>query len=190
MLKKERMKAKIYQIVISSTGIQLIGSSNGVNLHLFGRELLDFNLGILGKQIDETGRLPSSYVNMNNTIPGLRFSNNNFKITNNAIIEFGVSNEEMDVGQSFVPYFDGSDITFDVKAPLSGIGLIYYTNDYNYAGYIRPVVNCLDYRKYIETAFIVGPAPEASKKSVKSFGVNLKFDVNILFFFLFVMIRY
>lgn len=85
----------------------------------------------------------------NDTIPGLDESSDKFKINKKLLIEFGLSNEEADAGQSFVPYFDGSDITFDVKSPLSGLGLFHYTRHSDYAGYIRPTLQSLNYENFI-----------------------------------------
>jgi len=87
-------------------------------------------------------------------IPGLS-SGRKFTIGRNRRVEFGISNEDEDAGQSFVPYFDGNEVTFDIKSPLSGITLIHYTNDVNYAGFIRPVIRSLDYRKLFSTSYEV-----------------------------------
>lgn len=44
------------------------------------------------------------------------------------------------------PFFDGSDIHFEPKVPLSGIGLMHYTNDDNYAGLIVPYLKTMKYK--------------------------------------------
>lgn len=44
------------------------------------------------------------------------------------------------------PFFDGSDIHLEPKVPLSGIGLMHYTNDDSCAGLIVPYVKTLRYR--------------------------------------------
>lgn len=44
------------------------------------------------------------------------------------------------------PFFDGSDIVFEPSVPLSGGGLLHYTNDSNYAGLIAPFLKTLKYR--------------------------------------------
>jgi len=36
---------------------------------------------------------------------------------------------------------------------LSGLTFVHYTNDENYAGYIKPVISSLDYRKYFNTSY-------------------------------------
>lgn len=64
-----------------------------------------------------------------------------------------MTSEESDAGQSFGPFFDGSDIEFDSVAPISGIGLIHYTNDKDYAGYIRPTISSLNYQKLFKDKY-------------------------------------
>lgn len=44
-----------------------------------------------------------------------------------------------------VPYFDSTDITFDVKAPIGGIGFFHHTSSVEYAGFIRPFVSNVNY---------------------------------------------
>lgn len=44
------------------------------------------------------------------------------------------------------PFFDGSDIHFEPKVPLSGIGLMHYTNDDSHAGLIVPYLKTMKYR--------------------------------------------
>lgn len=44
------------------------------------------------------------------------------------------------------PFFDGSDIHFEPKVPLSGIGLMHYTNDDNHAGLIVPYLKTMKYQ--------------------------------------------
>ena len=50
-----------------------------------------------------------------------------------------------DAGQSMVPYFDSTDISFDVRAPLGGIGFFHHSSSSDYAGYIRPFIYSLNY---------------------------------------------
>lgn len=71
-------------------------------------------------------------------------------VSKNVKFAFVKSDEETDAGQSFLPYFDPSDVTFDQPAPLSMIEFAHYTNNEDYAGYIRPIIKSLDYRKFIE----------------------------------------
>lgn len=59
------------------------------------------------------------------------------------------SNGEQDAGQSFIPYFDATEVGFNSAAPISSIALIHYTNDAKYAGFIRPSIRSLNYKKFI-----------------------------------------
>ncbi|CAO1352978.1 unnamed protein product [Diamesa tonsa] len=59
---------------------------------------------------------------------------------------FGTSNQVSDAGQTMVPFFDTTDITFNVKAPLGGIGFFHHSSSSDYAGYIRPIIYSLDYK--------------------------------------------
>lgn len=97
--------------------------------------------------------------------PNYDFLQRNFSITygrsndsfNGTFIKFGTSSKEFDIAQTFVPFIDAADIIFDVKSPLAGIGLLHYTNDEHYAGYIRPFLRSLNFannviffEKYLE----------------------------------------
>lgn len=76
--------------------------------------------------------------------------NRNFTVSRDVIVRFQKSDERTDAGQSFVPFFDPIEATFDPPAPLSMIELIHYTNDAKYSGFIRPLIKSLDYRKFLE----------------------------------------
>lgn len=69
-------------------------------------------------------------------------------ITENVAVDFTLSGED-DFGQSCVPYFDGSDVMFGVKVPLSDVTFVHYTNDDDYGGYIRPVLKSIDYNYFV-----------------------------------------
>lgn len=58
-----------------------------------------------------------------------------------------------DAGQSIVPYFDSTNITFNVKAPLGGLGFFHHTSSSDYAGFIRPFIYSL-YLNYTEFFYI------------------------------------
>lgn len=80
-----------------------------------------FSLGEVDeKESSMDSAITGSSISLNNTLPGTD-SNINV-IDKRKIITFGQSNEKADAGQSFVPYFDGRSITFDVKSPISGLG--------------------------------------------------------------------
>lgn len=119
---------------------------------MIGRKL-NFNEGTLGKQVIKTSSNKGTLFDANDKIPGIFSAKKQFKVQKNTRIRFGMSSEVMDAGQSFVPYFDGNDVSFDVKTPLSGLSFVHFTNDDNYAGYIKPVIVGLDYRKYFNTSY-------------------------------------
>lgn len=142
-------------------------SYTGVSWSIYGRKIVDFNKGVMGNEDEIQSASSSGSLNAENLIPGLS-SGKKFSTRNNIKVIFGISNEDNDAGQSFVPYFDGTNITFDISAPLSGISLIHYTNDVNYAGYIRPVLRSLNYRKLFKTAYEADEfIPDNSTKYVK-----------------------
>jgi len=124
-----------------------------LSLSIIGRELLDFNKGTLGKEITKPTDKTDSFFNAYDKIPGLSTTNTLYTVRRNARVTFSLSNEKADAGQSFVPYFDGNEVSFNIKAPLSGLTFVHYTNDENHAGYIKPVISSLDYRKYFNFSY-------------------------------------
>ena len=102
-----------------------------------------FGLGIM--KANDVG-IPKNVVTYNETtlsgsIQGLSPDNNNqFTIINDKMIK---------LTQPLEYYLDGSDISFDVKAPLAGIGFYHYTNDDSYFGFIRPYIFALNYTNFI-----------------------------------------
>lgn len=143
----------------------------GVQLYLHPEELV-YSLKIYGKKIknsemdmlDNTevfemvnAKTTSSEKNLTQTFPGLHSASENFNLTygdhNNVYIKFAKTSND---GQ-ILPFFDGVMATFAIKSPLSGIGLLHYTNDDQHAGYIRPFLRSFNYennlpyyRKYLE----------------------------------------
>lgn len=65
-----------------------------------------------------------------------------------------IKNKELVFGQRedgmIAPFFDSSDVSFDIKAPLAGVGFIMYTNNVTYAGFIRPTLIALNYLQYFD----------------------------------------
>lgn len=82
-------------------------------------------------------------------LPTLSKYNENFRGKNEGCLQLKKSNEGADAGQSFLPYFDPVEVTFDKPAPISMIELIHYTNDERYAGFIRPFIKSIDYKNVI-----------------------------------------
>lgn len=95
-----------------------------------------FNGSLLGSSFTRIGSLRETFVLSSD-------------IFNHTLVKFGSSDRETDIAQTFVPYLDGIDVTFDVKSPLSGIGLMHFTNDAHYAGYIRPFLRSFSYENYL-----------------------------------------
>lgn len=120
-------------------------------LKLFGKSLLKPDFGSLDenelvKTSNETEKLLDK--NLETKVPGLVEWKESYKVTlgnSSIIVKFGASNQKMDAGQTFIPFFDGSDAMFEVESPLAGIGLLHYTNDPQYAGYIRPYLRSYNY---------------------------------------------
>lgn len=110
-----------------------------LSLTSFGRHIENFALGTLenNEMMQEASSSGGGTNNQEFKHPG-KSNSTNIKVNKNRIISFGLSNEKSDAGQQFVPFFDGSDISINSLSPLSGFGLLHYTDDEDYAGYIRP----------------------------------------------------
>lgn len=118
-------------------------------MEAYGKEIENFNAGKLSNTFsNSTFELSSSLLDLEYKIPGVSFSSK-LSVIKSKIIKFGRSNEKADAGQSFVPYFDGSEVTTENKVPLSGIELIHFSDDHNYAGYIKPNLITFDVSKLI-----------------------------------------
>ena len=121
---------------------------NTVSLKLFGRSL-NFTAGTLSEieseAVDQANRSELNYGGR----PDIRLGNFQLTQKTNYNFKFKMSDETYDAGQSFVPYFDATAITFDPPAPISSIGLSHFTNDDEYAGLVRPTIKSLDYQAFI-----------------------------------------
>lgn len=151
--------------LLNFTGVQFKKVGRTTYLSLIGRELLSFNKGTLGKEKDSKvppilGLISVSgitaaighYAFMDKA-PGLESNRRQYNILQNETIMFVMSSVGKDAGQSYVPYFDGNEVTFDIKSPVKRISFIHYTNHDDYAGYIKPIVYPLDYRKHFSTKY-------------------------------------
>lgn len=121
-------------------------SFNGIRLKIHGKKL-EFTEGSLGNSAEATGNLNGINIMIGNNT-GLDKGSSSFQTKSNCDVQFRKSDEETDAGQNFVPYFDGTAVIFDQPAPISSIGLIHYTNNQTYAGYIRPIIKSIDYSMY------------------------------------------
>lgn len=108
----------------------------------------------------ETGKLSSKIISSSNHTPSIPVvdleykkpasSGSNIKIFKSKTIKFGRSIEKFDAGQSFVPYFDGSDVTTDNKVPLCGLRLLQFIGDESFAGYIKPQLITLNLSSFVK----------------------------------------
>lgn len=129
--------------------MQFTDNGNYLSFDIYGKKIESFSLGIIGAE-ETAARLetPDSSYESDEKIPGLA-KTGKFFITKQKYVKFGISNEEVDAGQSFVPYFDGTEIVMDVRSPLSGLGFLHYLNNDSYAGFIRPYLKSLNYEDFI-----------------------------------------
>lgn len=119
-------------------------------MHVYGKQILDFAKGTLGSvQLLSNGTSNDMNVDFGN-VPMLSKYSDKFEIKNEGCFQFKKSNEEADAGQSFLPYFDPVEANFDRPGPLSVIKLIHYTNDEKHAGFIRPFIKSIDYKKLMK----------------------------------------
>lgn len=142
------------------TGVQFYQQPNETPLFalkIFGRELNKPELdGLSAREYFKVVSAPRIFEakSLVLTIPGLEPTKKTFEVTyggaNNTFIIFGASNEVADVGQTFVPFFDGVAVTFDSPSPLSGVGLMHYTNSKDFAGYLRPFLRSFNYAEHLE----------------------------------------
>lgn len=130
----------------------MIKSFGAIRLQIFGRNIIDFSEGLLSNI--ETGQLgDDSTKAIRSDYVGLHEDSKSFTITNKGAVYFERSSEKSDGGQSYVPFFDGNEINFDDFSPISGVGLVHYTNHKDYAGYIRPTIASLHYRNLFDTQY-------------------------------------
>lgn len=118
---------------------------------IFGKGFKDRSLGIL--EANEQSIDPINYIRYegrDNLIPGIDRSAHGYSTRYQKSVHFGVSNEKNDAGQTFVPFFDGSDVSLQSKAPISGVGFMLFTKGENYAGYIRPYLKTYNYANFVQ----------------------------------------
>lgn len=127
-------------------GVQFYNSEGTLKLRAFGKEIESFinaNLGDI--ELTKDANVYKAFVSFKSTIPGIDTNTENVTVTRNLVIEFGMSNEKVDAGQSFLPYFDGTNVTPKNRRWLSGLGLLHYTRNHTYAGYVKPYLKTLNY---------------------------------------------
>lgn len=124
-------------------------------MQVFTRKVLNFSQGALGAERSIIQKAHGALIN-NNSIFHANFTNTGrIVVSHDGAVKFQMTSEESDAGQNFAPFFDGSDVGFDSVAPISGVGLIHYTNGKDYAGYIRPTISSLNYRNLFKDKYQV-----------------------------------
>lgn len=134
---------------ISGFMFQQYGKSVGYKV--FAKEIVDLALGELDEEENvytELGVDTTFYGN--GKTPGLSSTKSTYTKQMVGKVYFGKSGQYVDAGQSFLPYFDGNDVEFDVKIPLAEIGFFQYTQiSSDYAGYIKPFIGSIKFENYI-----------------------------------------
>lgn len=140
----------LFTFTFASLGVQLTSSSNKVGLKVFGKKLSTESLIVLGRtESSAEGESTSSEIDQDGKVEGISGSSSSFNVFRHKTVKFGISNEISDAGQSFVPFFDGSDVAFNNKAPLRGVGFMLFEQA-GTAGYIRPYLMTYNYNNLIE----------------------------------------
>ncbi|CAO1373506.1 unnamed protein product [Diamesa hyperborea] len=136
------------------SGFEIYSINKEWRLRIFSKMFKNFAQGTMFdiEQAHTDPDVHNKYCQWNKNVliskrPGKIATNNDYKIC------FGTSNQVTDAGQSIVPYFDSTNITFNVKAPLGGLGFFHHTSSSDYAGFIRPFIYSL-YLNYTEFFYI------------------------------------
>lgn len=135
------------------TGIQIVKSFGTFILRLSGKNLdkQSFSFGMMQSKEDirfkstqasktesMTGKTPGLASGLNITYP-------DYKISKDIELHF-----RQETPETLLPFFDPHDVSFDIKAPIAGIGFYHYTNNNGYSGFIRPYLVALDYQSFFE----------------------------------------
>jgi hypothetical protein len=59
---------------------------------------------------------------------------------------FNINPDEIPI----LPSFNSENVTLDIPAPLSGLGLMHYTNDEQYGGCIKPFLKTLHFKHLLQ----------------------------------------
>lgn len=116
-----------------------------VKLTLFGKEIENVIEGTLGKKEERVEGVTSSDDFKPGVKVGLKADVLSSIIVKSIKLKFGMSDDDTDAMQSYVPYFDAHEAVFQVPSPLSSIGMIYYTNDKEYAGYVKLTIKSMHF---------------------------------------------
>lgn len=153
-----------------------------LNLRTFGKKIDDYCLSKINDESGLSNAAISSDIPINQEFKNTGSSPDaSVKIKKNRVFMFGLSSEETDAGQNFVPYFDGSDVA-DGRVPLSGIGLLHFSSDFKiFSGYIKPYLITLNLHSYVFNQSLCEAKREYAavaaiqKDVIKSSGTTLKF---------------
>ncbi|CAO1373543.1 unnamed protein product [Diamesa hyperborea] len=138
------------------SGFQLFQSRRSLRLRVFSKSFQNFVKGRISdkEEIHYDNRIQNKKrLYFQDKIPLISKRPGTVSTKWNYDIFFGTSNQETDAGQTMLPFFDSTNITFDEKAPLGGIGFFHHTSSSDYAGYIRPFIYSLNYFRIIEKYF-------------------------------------
>jgi hypothetical protein len=130
------------------TGISFYPRNGKLMFMTSGREVEDFLTGALGRSIFNLAQDFQTINDREFRKPGS--AHTRYAVSKFQTIRFGLSEEDSDESQNFVPYFDGSEVTTETLTPLAGIGLMHFTGDNEYAGYIKPYLITLNYAAHIK----------------------------------------
>lgn len=135
------------------TSLKLDKSHDFIGVKVFGRKIdkQSFSFGIMNTM--ENGKFSQTVskleLNVDGKEPGLASDENitysNYTINKDLHLVFGIGDENKPVS-----LFDTKSITYDIKSPIAGIGFMHYTNNDDYAGYIRPYLVALNYRDFFK----------------------------------------
>lgn len=167
------------------SGLQFVNTQS-LELRIFGKTIESFTLGVLGEDIYSLNNIPyNNYFSFNSTIPGISSDFPSLAVKKQTRIEFGMSNEEVDAGQSFVPYFDGNDVTMDVKSPLSGLGFLHYTKNESFSGYVKPYLITLNYYNFVSDLDLKDLAnPKILNEQSKAYACRIKLPFIVYWIFI------
>jgi hypothetical protein len=127
-------------------GVKLRKYEDRLKMEAYG-DSIDFIRGVLYGNEYHSGEEGANFNHNPGSYEGISSSTNNkFIVTRNHRINFRheTSSEYSGYGK-VTPFFDTSEVKFDQPAPITSIQLIHYTNDVNYAGYIRPIIKSFNY---------------------------------------------
>lgn len=83
------------------------------------------------------------------TNPGIPTESKSSKITTRKYIQFVTTDDEKDIGQTTVPFFDSQAVEMKIPVPLSGIG-VFHKGEVGSGGFIAPRIFTYDFSKCLK----------------------------------------